>query len=96
MGRLVVLALVMFVLWRLGHPWLAVLAAVGYAVWAYTHAWVDCWLCKGTGRNFGSTKRRRGKCWRCRGRREIRAPGARLLHYAVRQVRSTVSDWRGK
>jgi hypothetical protein len=77
-----------------GRLALVILAAVvGYAIWAYNHPWRDCPRCKGSGRNRLSTKRRRGKCWRCKGTREVRTLGARMLHRAVRSARSS---WRGR
>jgi hypothetical protein len=77
-----------------GHLILAAAAtAVVYAVWAYFHPFRDCPRCKGSGRNRLSTKRRRGRCWRCKGTREIRTLGARMLHRAVRSARSS---WRGR
>jgi len=68
---------------------IAVLALVagGYAVWAYFHPWRDCPRCKATGRNRLSTDRRRGKCRRCKGSREVKTFGAQLLHRAVRSAR---------
>ena len=66
----------------------ALLAAAGYATWSYLHPWHDCPRCKATGRNRLSTPRRRGKCRRCKGTREVRTLGARVLHRAVRSIRS--------
>lgn len=60
----------------------------GYAIWAYNHPWRDCPRCKGSGRNALSTRRRRGRCWRCHGAREVRTLGARAMHRAVRSVRT--------
>ena len=48
---------------------------------AYTHPWGPHWLCKGSGRNRGSS----GKSWgRCRSKRcrngEVLRPSARVLY----------------
>lgn len=64
--------------------------------WSCTHAFRSCWACGGTGRNGGSTKRRWGKCWRCHGKREIRAVDALVLLWTARKLRLQVSDWRQK
>ena len=88
-GVAIVLAILHWPAWAIVSAELAV-----RAVWAYTHAFRDCWACNATGRNGFSTKRRWGKCWRCRGRREIRAVDARLLHWTVRKLGVQVSEWR--
>jgi len=74
----------------------ALLAGAGYATWAYLHPWRDCPRCKATGRNRLSTPRRRGKCRRCKGTREVRTLGARVLHRAVRSARGYRNDRKAK
>jgi transposase-like protein len=70
--------------------------AVAYAVWAYTHPYRDCPRCKGTGRNRLSTSRRRGRCWRCKGTREIKTLGSRALHKLVRRTTRAIRSRREK
>jgi hypothetical protein len=65
----------------------------GYAVWAYFHPFRPCPRCAGKGTNRGSTRRRSGKCPRCKGSREIKTIGSQLLH---RAVKSTRASWRGR
>jgi len=69
---------------------LGIAAAViaGYAAWAYFHPFRSCPRCKGSGTNQLSTARRRGKCRRCKGSREIKTVGSRALHRAVRSATS--------
>jgi hypothetical protein len=62
----------------------ALAVAGGYAVWAYNHPYHDCPRCRGSGRNRGSTGRRRGKCRRCKGAREVKTAGSQMLHRMVR------------
>ena len=71
-------------------------AVVSYAAWAYAHPWRDCPRCQGSGRNRLSTRRRRGKCWRCKGTREVRTLGSRALHRTARSARTGWRTWRGK
>jgi hypothetical protein len=80
------------------HAWWPLIIGadvLAYAVWSYAHPFIDCWACKATGRNRGSTRRRRGKCWRCRGTREIQAPGSRVLHRLVRSLREHAKARKG-
>jgi hypothetical protein len=71
----------------------ALVLAAGYAVWAYFHPFRPCPRCGGTGANRGSTRRRKGKCGRCKGSREVKTVGARLIHRAIRSGRS---GWRNR
>lgn len=70
-------------------PWWAVVAVdlLAYAIWAYTHPWRPCPRCKGTGTNAMSTKRRTGRCRRCKGTRQVKTLGAQMLHRIVRSAR---------
>ncbi|MGO8886638.1 MAG: hypothetical protein ACLQDY_08905 [Streptosporangiaceae bacterium] len=63
-----------------------VIAAIvaGYAVWAYFHPYRPCPRCKGKGTNRGSTGRRSGRCRRCKGSRQVKTLGSRMLHRMVR------------
>lgn len=70
-------------------------AAVAYAVWAYCHPWRACPRCKGSGSNALSTSRRRGRCRRCKGSREIQTIGSRALHKAVRSAAGYRRDRKG-
>lgn len=77
--------------------YLVLLAVViGYAAWAYLHPFRDCPRCSGTGRNSLSTARRRGKCRRCGGSREVRTLGARALHRMVRSARHQITSNRNR
>jgi hypothetical protein len=68
-------------------------ALVAYAIWAYLHPFRPCPRCRGTGASRLSTARRRGHCWRCKGTREVRTAGSRMLHRAVRSGRAA---WSGR
>ncbi len=73
--------------------WLVIAVDVlAYAAWAYFHPWRDCPRCKASGRNRMSTNRRRGKCSRCKGSREVRTFGAVVLHRIVRSGRQGWSN----
>jgi len=74
----------------------ALAASAGYATWAYCHPFKSCPRCKATGVNALSTPRRRGKCRRCKGTREVRTLGARVLHRAVRSIRGYRHDRKGR
>jgi hypothetical protein len=37
-----------------------------FSLWMWPNR--PCWWCKGKGRNFGSNRRRWGRCWFCHGR----------------------------
>ena len=74
----------------------ALLAGAGYATWSYLHPWRDCPRCKASGKNRLSTPRRRGKCGRCKGTREVRTLGSRVLHRAVRSIRGYRHDRKGR
>ena len=58
----------------------AVLAAARLR-FIYTHPWGPHWLCKGSGRNRGSSRKSWGRCRskRCEGG-EVLRPSARLLY----------------
>lgn len=76
-----------------GRLVLVVLAAIAaYAVWAYCHPWRPCPRCGGKGTSALSTRRRNGKCRRCKGTREVRTLGSRALHRAVRGA----TDYRNR
>jgi hypothetical protein len=63
---------------------LAVTAVLGRQVWhAWRHPWGQCWSCRGTGRNRGSTRKRFGVCKRCGGSGRQLRTGARLFHKAL-------------
>ena len=65
---------------------LGLAATVGYGIWAYTHPWRPCPWCGGKGTNRGSTKRRSGRCWRCKGTKQVKTLGSRMLRKAVRSL----------
>jgi DnaJ-class molecular chaperone len=71
---------------------LGLAVAAGYATWAYFHPFRACPRCQGNGSNRLSTKKRRGKCRRCKGDREVRTAGSRMLHRAVRSARGYSSN----
>ncbi len=66
------------------HALMIAAAVAGYAVWAYTHPYRRCPRCKGKGSNRGSTRRRSGRCRRCKGSRQVKTLGSRMLHRMVR------------
>jgi DnaJ-class molecular chaperone len=68
------------------------LAVTGYAVWAYTHPFRPCPRCQGKGTNRGSTRRRSGRCKRCKGNRQVQTIGSRALHRAVRALVQANND----
>ena len=66
---------------------LVIIAAVlGYAIWAYAHPFRACPRCQGKGINRLSTKRRSGRCRRCKGSKVVKTLGAAVLHKAVRSM----------
>lgn len=66
----------------------AVVVAIGAAVW-FLRLWLwpfgRCRWCRGSKTNPGSTKRRYGKCPRCKGSGQRVRFGARLVHRAMRR-----------
>lgn len=44
-----------------------------------------CWLCKGTGKRWGSTRKRSGNCLLCKGKPERFRRGARLVYRSARK-----------
>jgi DnaJ-class molecular chaperone len=62
------------------------IVGAAYGAWAYFHPWRPCPRCRGGGKNALSTRRRSGKCRRCKGSREVQAIGSRMLHRAVRSA----------
>jgi len=67
-GTLAAIAVGLFVV--AGGSW-----AVSLRLWPYTR----CSWCNGTGRNPGSSGRRHGRCWFCKGKPERLRRGARLF-----------------
>jgi hypothetical protein len=58
----------------------AVCAGLGYLAWCAAFPIVKCWSCKGE--EFitdGHGGMRQRPCWRCKRKRLIRRPGARLI-----------------
>lgn len=54
----------------LGLPALALLAVLGWALFVLISPYRTCRWCR----------ERKGRCWRCKGRRLTRRLGARLVH----------------
>ena len=94
----VLLVALTLVLAALRLPWwlIAIADLIGYGIWAYTHPWRSCPKCKGTGVNRMSTKRRSGRCARCKGTRQVKTLGAQLLHRIIRSIVSYRRDNWGK
>ena len=46
---------------------IAVLIIAGYLGWRRYLPDVWCWWCKGTGRRWGSNRKRSGRCFFCKG-----------------------------
>lgn len=53
---------------------------VSLRLWPHTR----CSACNGTGRNRGSTSKRYGRCWRCKGAPERLRFGARWVNRRLR------------
>jgi DnaJ-class molecular chaperone len=70
-------------------------AVIGYAVWAYNHPFRPCPRCQGNGTNRGSTKRRSGRCRRCKGDKQVKTLGSRVLHRATRSAAQYRNDRKG-
>lgn len=83
-GALVTVVAVLGALLRLPLWLIGLLAFVTYCLWAYFHPFKACWKCKGTGLNGMSTSRRKGKCVRCHGARELPTMGYRVMRSMVR------------
>lgn len=62
------------------------LAFLLWAVRAYFWPMAPCWRCKGKKASRGSTKKRYGRCRRCKGAGERWAIGSRTVHRAVRSL----------
>lgn len=68
----------------------ALVLLVGAVVWGARLAWWPygpCWLCGGNRRNFGSKRKRYGKCPACKGSGERWRLGARTVHKMLRRGR---------
>ena len=57
--------------------------AVSVLIWPFR----ACTLCRGTGRNRGSSSRRFGTCRRCNGRGRIQRIGSRTVHRIAWTIR---------
>jgi hypothetical protein len=68
------------------------LAAVVWVVRCVLLPFAPCRWCGGSGNNPFSNRRRKGRCWFCKGRRERFVFGAQAVHKALRGARS----WRKK
>ena len=73
--------------------WLAGLVAL-YFVRAYLWPYVTCSWCDGKKTRPGSTRRRYGPCFWCKGTGSRQVLGSRLAHKAVRSLRDQA--WRSK
>ncbi len=62
-------------------------AAAVWAVRAWLWPYAPCRWCKGRKTNRGSTARRFGSCWRCKGSGMRQVAGSRQVHKAVRAIR---------
>jgi hypothetical protein len=77
-------------LWHLG----AVVGGLYFLRWLARSTFLPdpaCRWCKGTGKNWWSTRERSGKCWFCRGRKPQMTFGARLVRRQFRGKR-----WGGR
>ena len=72
----------------------ALIAAVVWTGRAYFWPYAPCRWCKGKRTNRGSSKKRFGNCWRCRGSGMRRVLGSRQVHKAIRGIRSR--SWETK
>jgi hypothetical protein len=63
----------------------AAIAAGSYVAELWWHPYGRCWACGGSGWNRWSSKKRYGKCRRCKGKRERVRVGARLVRPGLRK-----------
>jgi hypothetical protein len=79
---------------------------LGYLTWVHGHAYRECRWCRKGGLTGGSVaarvaghkpgRRRRGRCWRCHGRRLTRRWAAWATHKLAVSLREAWGEWRDR
>lgn len=75
---------------------LAVAAVLVYAGSLYKYPWRPCAWCKGSGLSRGSSKGRHGRCWRCKGTKQVQRLGSRSVHRLAWAIRGEVGRARAR
>ena len=82
-----------------GWEILAIAAVIRFLVWlwhAVFHPYAPCRGCDGTGKNLGSTGKRWGRHWRCKGTGNRQVIGSAYVHRVLRTGRGLAEKRKGK